>query len=165
MKRSLYFIHKTGQTQRGAAAVEFSILIIPLLLMLLGVTEYGRAIYQYNTLTKSVRDATRYLSGLSSDEIYRKEARNIAVCGYTDCTNKNPLAPGLEIEMVHVCDANVCSATHHTGSINLVTVTINHASLSEKFSFNSLFNFSLFGLTFGAPDITFGPIQNTMRQI
>jgi hypothetical protein len=53
---------------RGVAAVEFAILLIPLLLMLCGVAEFGRAIYQYDALTKATRGATRYLSQFSPDD-------------------------------------------------------------------------------------------------
>lgn len=53
---------RTLKTQRGVAAVEFGILLIPLVLLAFGITEYGRAMYQYNALGKSVRSAARYLS-------------------------------------------------------------------------------------------------------
>lgn len=161
--------HTKPRLQRGAAAIEFSILIIPLLLMLLGVTEFGRAIYQYNTLVKSVRDATRLLSTVQAGSSHAT-AKCLAVYGTIDCSG-SPLAPGLTTGMVSVCDALNCASTHASqttgsGTINLVTVTINDASLADnaKFHFQSQFNFALFGLTFGTPDIAFGPIQNTMRQ-
>ena len=52
--------------QRGVAAVELA-LILPLLLAIcFAVTEFGRAIYTYNTLAKSTRDASRYLSTQAS---------------------------------------------------------------------------------------------------
>lgn len=48
--------------ERGVAAVEF-VIGLPLLLLLLMVTaEVGRLLSQYDTLTKAVRDGTRYLS-------------------------------------------------------------------------------------------------------
>lgn len=149
------------KAQRGAAAVEFAILIVPLLLMLFGVTEYGRAIYQYNTLVKSVRDATRYLSAVAPGSGHAA-ARCLAVYGNSNCTG-SPLAPGLTTGMVGICDATNCAATHNSqptgsGTANLVTVTVN------GYTFQTLLNFSMSGLTIGAPDITYDPIQNTMRQ-
>jgi hypothetical protein len=48
--------------QRGTAAVEFMIAVPLLLMLLIGVSEFGRMLFQYNTLTKSTRDAARYLS-------------------------------------------------------------------------------------------------------
>lgn len=156
---------------RGVATVEFSILIVPLLLLLFGVTEFGRAIYQYNTLVKSVRNASRYLSTVQAGNGYAA-ARCLAVHGTTNCSG-SPLAPGLTTSMVTICDASIpsCQATHQSqqtghGSINLVTVTINDPSLpdNQKFQFDSVFNFELYGLTFGAPNITYHSIRNTMRQ-
>ncbi|MEN8260691.1 MAG: TadE family protein, partial [Pseudomonadota bacterium] len=48
--------------QRGIAIVEFAIVLPILLLLMLGVAEFGRAFFQYNTLTKAVRDGARYYS-------------------------------------------------------------------------------------------------------
>ena len=46
----------------GMASVEF-VLILPALLLLLAViTDFGRLYYDYHAVSKSVRDATRYLS-------------------------------------------------------------------------------------------------------
>ena len=48
--------------QKGVAIVEFALILPFLLLLTFITTEFGRAIWEYNTLTKSVRDAARYLS-------------------------------------------------------------------------------------------------------
>ncbi|MBT8138052.1 MAG: pilus assembly protein [Gammaproteobacteria bacterium] len=52
--------YKSGQ--RGIAAVELAIVLPVLLLMMLAIAELGRAIVQYNELTKASRDAARYLA-------------------------------------------------------------------------------------------------------
>lgn len=156
------------RSQRGVAAVEFGILIIPLTLMLFGLAEYGRAIYQYNTLVKSVRDATRYLSTVSPGEVNEfgvnewDRARCLARHGNQTCSGPL-LVPGLTAEMVAICDATNCTATHSVVdttevAVNLVTVTI------RGFQFSSLINFPVGGVSVGAPDIAFGDISNTMRQ-
>lgn len=147
--------------QRGVAAVEFGLLIIPLTLMLFGLTEYGRAIYQYNTLAKATRDATRYLTTVAPGNGWT-EASCLARHGNTTCSG-DPLAPGLTADKVVICDATNCAGTHAlvpTGSVavNLVTVTIS------GYEFKSLINFPVAGLSIGAPDITFDDISNTMRQ-
>lgn len=49
--------------QRGVAIVEFAITLPLLMLLLLATAEIGRALFQYNTLTKAVRDSARYVSG------------------------------------------------------------------------------------------------------
>jgi len=48
--------------QQGIAMMELVIVAPILLLIFLGVSEMGRALYQYNTLSKAVRDSSRYYS-------------------------------------------------------------------------------------------------------
>ena len=50
------------RSERGAELVEFALVLPLLLLLCLGVIEFGRAYYTYNILTKAVRDAVRYAS-------------------------------------------------------------------------------------------------------
>jgi Flp pilus assembly protein TadG len=45
---------------RGVAMVEFTIVLPVILLLILGVTELGRAMIRYNALTKAIRDGARY---------------------------------------------------------------------------------------------------------
>lgn len=114
--------------QRGVAAVEFAILLPLLLLIVFGTTEFGRALYAYNTIVKGTRDAARYVMmqqpGGGADAV----AKCLAVYGNTDCSG-NPLAPGLTLAMVSVCDWQRCPATHQAQGaapvVNLVTVTVN----------------------------------------
>ncbi len=51
-----------NQRQKGVALVEFALILPFLLLLSIMAIEFGRAIWEYNILTKSVRDAARYLS-------------------------------------------------------------------------------------------------------
>lgn len=46
----------------GSVMVEFAGALVLLLLLVFGITEIGRAIYQLNTLTKSVEAGARYMS-------------------------------------------------------------------------------------------------------
>lgn len=148
---------KPRHGQRGVAAVEFGILLVPLVLLAFGITEYGRAMYQYNALDKSVRSAVRYLSAQSpGDAAQIGIARCLAVYGKTTCTG-NALVPGLTTAMVSVQDLVNSPGTHQnqttgSGSVNLVTVTIS------GYPYTSLVP-SLF------PNITFGDISATMRQV
>lgn len=143
--------------QRGVASVELAFLLIPLLLLTFGTTEFGRAIYQYNTLAKASRDAARYLSGQSAgDAVDLATAKCLAVYGNADCSGA-ALLPGLTASMVSVCDSVSCPSTHlnqttGSGVLNLVTVTIS------GYQFTSL-------VPFIAPNLTFSNISTTMRQI
>ncbi|TMH08287.1 MAG: pilus assembly protein [Betaproteobacteria bacterium] len=139
---------------RGVAAVEFALLLPPLLLMLFGTTEFGRAIYTYNTLDKAARDAVRYLSQHGpGDTTAQAEARCLAAYGNTTCSG-SPLAPGLTTANVTVCDALSCPATHAAqptglGVISLVSVTVT------GYAYSSMVQFVM-------PDITFKDISVTM---
>jgi Flp pilus assembly protein TadG len=149
--------------QSGVAAIELAILMIPLAFMAFGAAEFGRAIYQYNTLVKSTRDAVRYLSTQAAgDAADVTIAKCLAVYGTTDCTGSQ-LVPGLTVAMVDVCDASLCPATHQavstgTGTINLVTVYIGQPT---PFQFKVLVPL----VTQNSGSLTFNVISATMRQI
>ena len=135
--------------QRGTAIVEFALVLPLLLLLTMTTTEFGRAIYQYNTIVKSLRDATRYLS-LQTPNTKTTEATNLVVFGNIAGTGP-ALVPGLTV-------AKVATPTWQlTGSdplINTVKITVT------GYTFHSLFT-SVFGVTFG--DITYGDISASMR--
>ncbi|WP_076411319.1 TadE/TadG family type IV pilus assembly protein [Shewanella sp. UCD-KL12] len=48
--------------QKGVAAVEFTIMLPMLLILVFATGEIGRALFQYSHLTRMVRDAGRYIS-------------------------------------------------------------------------------------------------------
>ncbi|MFK8067843.1 MAG: TadE family protein [Gammaproteobacteria bacterium] len=48
--------------QHGLAVIEFALVLPILVVLLLATAEFSRAFYQYNTLTKAIRDGARYLS-------------------------------------------------------------------------------------------------------
>lgn len=50
---------KRTRDDRGAVAVEFGILLPVLLLILLGIIDFGRAYYAKNTLTQAAREGAR----------------------------------------------------------------------------------------------------------
>ncbi|HUG26553.1 TadE/TadG family type IV pilus assembly protein [Piscinibacter sp.] len=140
----------------GVAAVEFGIMLAPLLAITFGVTEYGRAIYTYNALDKSVRDAARHLTSvLPTNPDPETEAKNLVVYGSVNNTG-SPLAPGLTTAMVSICNAATCPSTHAsvptgTGAVNLVTVRIS------GYTYTSI-------VTYVAPaTLDFSDISVTMR--
>lgn len=133
----------------GVALVEFALVLPLLLIMTLITTELGRALYQYNTLTKSVRDAVRYLS-IQTPGTHATEARNLIVYGNLAGTG-TPLALGLT-------PAHVPTPTWQTQGSNPVisTVTVQITG----YTFTPLLP-SVFGVSFAT--IPFTPISATMR--
>lgn len=154
---------------RGAIAIEFALLVIPLLVILTGITEFGRAMYYYNILAKAARDAARLMSTQTPTDLdypaLVAQAQCTAVYGNPACTGE-PLVPGLATSMVSICDPASCAATHAavptgTGATNLVTVSIGGANTPYLFRSLAPFMPALFGI----PDFTFGAVSVTMRQI
>lgn len=166
-KRESFFRSGRGTKQgtklramRGAVAVEFALLLVPLLLLAGGIAEYGRALYQYNTLVKTVRDAARLLShhnpaDPASYGLVLEEARCLAVHGNISCSGP-ALAPGLTTGMVMI--ASSATTTAAGTSVTLVEVRIT------GYVFNFVFNPArLFGAA--ADTLPFSDIHATMRQL
>ena len=147
--------------QRGAAAVEFAILLALVLVPLtLGVAEMGRAAYYYNTMSKGVRDAARFMI-LQTPGTRELEAKCLAITGSSansggGCTQP-VLVPGLVTGEVTVCDRVLCAASH-----NLVPVTVNGVTLGTANLVTVTISGQVFRSLLGAAlDFTFGPISAT----
>lgn len=88
---------------RGVAMVELTIVLPVVLLLMLAAAEFGRAFWQYNTLTSVVRDAARHASAsglfgstgvvILTDSL-RTEVQNLVVYGNTAGTG-SPVLNGL----------------------------------------------------------------------
>jgi Flp pilus assembly protein TadG len=72
------------QKQRGLAMVEFAIVLPILLIILFMVAEIGRALYQYNTLSKAVGDAARHFSVHHAAVDGDDQVINRVRCGWLD---------------------------------------------------------------------------------
>lgn len=115
--------------QRGVAAVELALSMLPLIVLLFGVSEFGRMMFTFNALDKSVRDAARFITAPPSTSTDPEgDAARLAVFGNT-AGNPPALAPGLTVGHVTFCNRTTCPGTHQnqdtgSGPINLVTVNI-----------------------------------------
>lgn len=148
--------------QKGVAAIELAFVLPLMLILAFGITELGRALYQYNGLVKATRGAVRYLAqqDLANADLraVHQNTRNIAVYG-NEGGSGSPLVPGLSTSMVLVCDYVTCEATHKgaltgQGTVDLVTVQIGDLD-KKAFSFKSMMSYVL-------KDFKFSPIQSTM---
>lgn len=148
---------RTPQNQHGAVLVELALLLVPLLILGFGVTELGRAVYQYNAIAKAVRDGSRHMSQFAPGDAVRiKEAQFLVTCGWTDCATRPPLVPGLKPELVRVRD-RMSDSTYNLqatgrGAVNLVSVEVT------GFVFRSV-------APAFVPDIPFDTIRVTMVQV
>lgn len=98
--------------QRGVAMVEFTIGAPLLLLLLLGIGEFGRLLSQYNQLLQGSRDAARYVSSHAMNatlgQIQRPlptalvdTAKNLLVYN-APTAGATPIVPGLDVSQVQV---------------------------------------------------------------
>ena len=150
------FMLKRNQSKvmRGLASVEFTILMsfvyIPLIL---GTVEIARVFYQYNTLTKSVRQSARYISLYSATSpsyaTEKDNALNLAVFGNIGGTG-TPIVPGLTTAKITVVTTN--EGSPGTVAIKLVTVT------ATGYQLGYVSNFFVGGFK------AFNDISATMRQ-
>lgn len=82
--------------ERGQSLLEFAMVLPVLLLLAIGTIEFGRAYYQYNTLSKAVRQAARYMSSHGYTAAEQTNAKRMAIYGNAAGTG-NPCLPGLTI--------------------------------------------------------------------
>ena len=146
----------TKTHQKGVALVELA-LILPLLLLLTFITtEFGRAMFEYNAITKSTRDAVRYLT-FQTPGTKITEARNLIVYGNLGGSG-NPLVRGLTLANVPAVSCCTWQLTGTNPVINTVTVRVSN------YTYQSLFA-RVFGVAFGnaSGNITFNTITASMR--
>lgn len=101
------YVRRGGQ--RGIAMTEFVVAIPVLLLVFMATVELGRALFQYNALTKAVRDGARYASSARAStsgnfeltNAIRNTAVNLTVFG-NELGVGEPLLPGLAPSAVNV---------------------------------------------------------------
>lgn len=154
--------------QKGVAVIELALILPVMLIAAFGITELGRALYQYNALVKATRDAVRYLAqqdlanALDLSDVYNKTIL-VAVCGAPDCTDPTPRFPGQTLAQaktkVSLCDYLTCVNTHKNvstgqGTVDLVSVTIGGTG-AQAFNFTSL-------VPYVVSNMAFAPIKTTM---
>ena len=143
--------------QRGVALVELALIMPLLLLLTLITTEFGRAIYEYHVLVKSVRDGARYLS-VQPPNTHVTEARNLMVFGNTAGTGA-PLVSGLTL--ANNVPAASCCTWQQTGTAPIfTTVTVRISG----YRFLPMIT-NMFGQTFGDANggLSYPTISATMR--
>jgi len=120
-----------ARNEKGGTLAELAILIPFLIIMIAAVSELGRLFQTYATLSKSTRAASRYLSAVAYDNGQIAKAKNVAVCGKTDCTGVNPVVKDLTTDNVVVTPEFQAG-----GGGNPITVTV----AITDYNFQPLFN-------------------------
>lgn len=74
---------RIASSDRGAAAVEFAIVLPLLLLIVFGVIDFGRMLYSQVTLTQAAREGSRLLA-LATDPVEVRSRTQDAATGLSD---------------------------------------------------------------------------------
>ena len=158
MHKTMEYSINTSHRQRGTMMVEFVIVAPILLLLMLGISEFGHALYQYNSLTKSVRDGARYLAKeatvgstdtilIDSTDITQTE--NLVIYGNTTGIGA-PKVPGLATSDVTV--SCLGGGTACPG--------VEHVVVTAQWPYQSIMGAALPMFGFGA-DLSLGLTLNT----
>lgn len=96
MKRTCNRVASLGRCRHGIASLEFAMILPLLAVMLFGMIDIGRLLTDYHLVSKSVRDATRYLSRMDAGSMSLTcasidnasgpvtQAKNLALTGRVD---------------------------------------------------------------------------------
>ena len=141
-------LHPKRRRQVGVALVEFALILPLLVLLMLTVTELGRALWHYKVLTQSAREAARYLS-TQAPGAGVEQARNLVLRGSLSATGPYQL-PYLSAQQV----VRVQWLRQSSPAMAVVSVTVS------AYPFESLVA-SFWGQSFGR--ITFGDIKASWR--
>lgn len=138
-----------AQNSWGTAAVEFGILLPFMVVLLAGIADVGRSIWQHHTLQKGVRDAARYLSRVPTPltTAQRTAAKNLALRGSFDGSKpfhfghwSSSVNTNLDSEtgLITPYD-NTAKTFRGPDTINTITVTASVSAPASEFPLLSLF--------------------------
>jgi Flp pilus assembly protein TadG len=100
----------TKTRERGAVAVEFALLAPILVMLVLGIMEFGRAYNVQTTLTNAAREGVRHMAINNNQVAARTAAKNAAI-------HLNPI----------LADGNITFSATNCSVNSQMTVTINYS--------------------------------------
>jgi len=77
--------------ERGQTLVEFAIILLLILAILFGITEFGRAWYYTNSLTNGVRTGVRYATTLDNTTSFESKVVAVTMANITSSIPNNNL--------------------------------------------------------------------------
>lgn len=118
-----------GQGRRGATAVETALVLIPLMMFLFGMFEYGRLLMDWNLLNNAAWEGCRFALADNQDPTISTDVQTV-VMNYLAGRSSN--FTGLTISVSGVCMSGANAGTTYTGNnVNnlgpgdVITVTVS----------------------------------------
>jgi len=115
-----------ARADRGQAVAEFALAVIPLLFLVFGVFDLGRAIYLYNATAEASREIARVTTvhpyatccsfGSSSEAQAVIADQKLAIPGLTDS--------GISVSCVDIADSPVAASSCRPGDFMKVVVSV-----------------------------------------
>ncbi|HET6962465.1 MAG TPA: TadE/TadG family type IV pilus assembly protein [Terriglobia bacterium] len=138
-------------TQKGQSLVEMALVCLIFFFLLFGILEFARALWTYNTIVQSTRQAARWAVvnvANAADTTDINRARNIVIYGYPDVGSGTPLVPGLDTATVTV-------------QIQPLQTDFSGTAVSEKISV-SVSNYQFQFIVPIAPTLTIPAFETTL---
>ncbi len=111
---------------RGAAAVEFALVIFVLLLIVAGIVEFGRTLWYYDALAKATRSSARFLSdSRASSDVALNDDLITQAQQMVKAAADAARVPNFTVSQVDVvCNPSCTAPNYITMRINAYPVTI-----------------------------------------
>lgn len=99
-----HLLKQSHRKVRGSAVVEFAILLIPLLMIVTGIIEFGRSFWYYDALVKGTRDGARFLSlsrvnsTVALDATLKQQAKDMVASSVNAAKVPNFSAADVEVD-------------------------------------------------------------------
>ena len=120
------------RAERGQSMVEFALVLPLLVVLLLGILDFGRAIFMYNSLSQAARDIARVTSVHRGEPLGSSSETDEVVDGHMD-TIPDMLAP------TYACvDIELMPADCRPGNSVEVTVEALYVPVTPLLSLSSL---------------------------
>jgi hypothetical protein len=119
-------IARTNDRRAGQAVAEFALALIPLLFLVFGVFDLGRAIYLYNSTAEAAREVARSTSvhPYSSCCTYGSSAETQAVIAEQEKAIPGLTGAGISVSCVDISDAAIAAASCRPGDFIKVVVSV-----------------------------------------
>lgn len=166
--RRRFTLRGCGRDESGHAVIELAIVLPVMLMIALGVFEFGRLIYSYHLIQNGVRDGARYVAGLPYDPGNTTQTanqlaatQNIATRGTaTGGTNRvswwNPANVGITYGTV-ANGATLCGGQRcYRGGDSLVIVTVTTSVPYSPLGYLGFLGLDTINLTFSHQERLFG---------
>lgn len=125
----------------GVQLVELAIVIPVVAVLFAAVAEFGRYFYEYTTLAKGTRVATRYLATARTNGVDDPGAKNLVIYGNLAGTG-NPIISGLAPENIEITRRDSAGTLMTGGVPNTVTIRIINFQHQSLFNLAALTNSS-----------------------